>query len=339
MPQPDLTTASNPEAADTPAARMVRRILKDDPQAPSTLTRLVAKAQQSGREAEAATIIETAAAAPGRTALFHTYLGLALEALGRGHAAEAAYRRALALDGDFFQAHMALARIRMPGPSYYAVLEQIHALVRPRVYVEIGVDSGRSLALAGGSELAIGVDPAPQLSVPLPPCARVLEATSDDALAGPAFPALLDGRRVDMAFIDGLHTFDQALRDFVNLERLAAPGAIYLFHDVVPLDPETADRQRRTTFWSGDTWKVLLCLCRYRPDLGLAVIPASPTGLGVVVGLDPANTRIAGQFSAIVAEGMAAGFAEGVGECTAGIPVIPNDPEAIRDALADLRGR
>src|SRR5256885_12302956 len=38
----------------------------------------------------------------------------------------------------------------------------------------------------------------------------------------------LGGRPVDLAFIDGMHLFEFALRDFVNLERYCAPGSTIL---------------------------------------------------------------------------------------------------------------
>jgi predicted O-methyltransferase YrrM len=40
-----------------------------------------------------------------------------------------------------------------------------------------------------------------------------------------------EGRRVDLAFIDGLHRFDQALVEFYYINRLLRPGGVVLFDD------------------------------------------------------------------------------------------------------------
>jgi predicted O-methyltransferase YrrM len=42
-----------------------------------------------------------------------------------------------------------------------------------------------------------------------------------------------EGRRVDLAFIDGLHRFDQALVEFFFVNRLLRPGGVVLFDDAV----------------------------------------------------------------------------------------------------------
>jgi predicted O-methyltransferase YrrM len=42
---------------------------------------------------------------------------------------------------------------------------------------------------------------------------------------------LAEGRRVDLAFIDGLHRFDQAFVEFYYVNRLLRPGGILLFDD------------------------------------------------------------------------------------------------------------
>ena len=103
----------------------------------------------------------------------------------------------------------------------------------------------------------------------------------------------LGGKAVDLAFIDGMHLFEYALRDFSNLERLCTPHSTILVHDCYPLDRQTADRERTTLFWSGDIWRLILLLKKYRPDLEINVIAAPPTGLGVIRNLDPASRVIA----------------------------------------------
>jgi hypothetical protein len=89
-----------------------------------------------------------------------------------------------------------------------------------------------------------------------------------------------------LAFIDGLHLFEQAYSDFVNLERFAGPGSVITLHDCLPLDRITSARTRTTDFYSGDVWKLARCLKEQRPDLRIVSIRTPPTGLCLVTRLD-----------------------------------------------------
>jgi len=42
--------------------------------------------------------------------------------------------------------------------------------------------------------------------------------------------------------------------------------------------------------WSGDIWRLIVLLKKYRPDLSISTIGTPPTGLGLVRNLDP-NSR------------------------------------------------
>ena len=91
---------------------------------------------------------------------------------------------------------------------------------------------------------------------------------------------------VDLAFIDGMHLFEFALRDFTNCEALSGPDSLIVLHDCLPMDALTASRERSTDHWTGDVWKLVLCLLDRRPDLDLTVIDVPPSGLCLVRGLD-----------------------------------------------------
>jgi Methyltransferase domain len=39
-----------------------------------------------------------------------------------------------------------------------------------------------------------------------------------------------------MAFIDGLHHFEQVLRDFINVEKRATSEGLIVIHDCIPFD-------------------------------------------------------------------------------------------------------
>ncbi|WP_337133804.1 class I SAM-dependent methyltransferase, partial [Staphylococcus aureus] len=71
----------------------------------------------------------------------------------------------------------------------------------------------------------------------------------------------------DLAFIDGMHLFEYALRDFINIERHSSSNTLVVIDDIYPNHPAQAERDRRTRAWTGDVWKLHAILTDYRPDL------------------------------------------------------------------------
>ena len=86
------------------------------------------------------------------------------EALAQGQKDQACARfeEAIALEPNIPEAHQGLALAQRPGPDYLQWLARLQAAVQPRVYLEIGVESGTSLRLAQAPTCAIGIDPAPE---------------------------------------------------------------------------------------------------------------------------------------------------------------------------------
>jgi hypothetical protein len=198
--------------------------------------------------------------------------------------------------------HMHRAKRALPGPAYYRALQWIHEALRPAVYVEIGVHEGDSLSVVLPDTLTIGVDPAPHITCTPKGPTRVFTMTSNDFFEQQALPEVMGARHFSLAFIDGLHAFEQALLDFINLERYAGPDSFILLHDCIPLNHVTSARVRTTHFYSGDVWKLTLCLREVRRDLKMAIIPAPPTGLCIVGGLDPTSDRLHTTYDACLAK-------------------------------------
>ena len=182
--------------------------------------------------------------------------------------------------------------------TYYGLLRRIHELRRPALYVEIGVHEGHSLAFVQPGTRIVGVDPAPKVAEP-PADTTIVAQTSDDFFAD---PAALQGETIDLAFADGLHHWEQTLRDVANLERHSSPDSVILIHDCNPIDEVTAARERTTAVWTGDVWKTVVALRRYRPDLTVTVADVGPSGLAIVTGLDPANSVLLDRYDEIVAD-------------------------------------
>jgi predicted O-methyltransferase YrrM len=179
-------------------------------------------------------------------------------------------------------------------------LTSLHRRLVPRLYLEIGVGRGASLRLAQCP--AIGVDPAPKLEEEPRADTILVRCKSDAFFASGAVEAALGSRTIDLAFIDGWHNADVALRDFVNIERYCDRGGAIVLSAIRPTKPEAAVRKPHGRAWTGDVWKVADVLERYRPDLALTYVDNSRTGLLVVQGLDPENCALQDAYEQIERE-------------------------------------
>ncbi len=234
--------------------------------------------------------------------------------------------------------HHQMAQLALPGPIYMETLAAIHSLLRPRTYLEIGVESGRTLAMAAPATRAIGVDPAPRIKKPLGSNARIYALTSDDFFAQIDVAKEFGGLPVDLAFIDGMHHFEFALRDFIAIERRCSRASTVLVHDTYPLDRVTAERERTTLFWSGDVWRLVMALKKYRPELAIHTIAAQPTGLTVIRGLDPGSRILPERLEAIVSEFMTLDYTAIEADKPAALNLVPNELNRIEILLGLASG-
>ena len=213
-------------------------------------------------------------------------------------------------DEALHQAHLAQVARLFPGPDYYTVLRWIHEILRPANYVEIGVRRGASFRLKLPESIGVGIDPEPGFDQATVPMTRIFRTTSDRFFEEQKLPEILAAPTVALAFIDGLHLFDQALMDFINLEQFAGPRSIIMIHDCLPLDELTSARVRTTRFYSGDVWKMVVCLKRERPDLRMATVRTGPTGLCLVARPDPRSQTLREQYQELVAQYAGLNFAQ-----------------------------
>ena len=187
------------------------------------------------------------------------------------------------------------------GPPYARFLRQIHGILKPEWYLEIGTNRGASLKLAPGKSVA--VDPrftmADKAVLEKPAC-LFFQQTSDDFFANPTVRGL--GLRYDLAFLDGLHLFEFLLRDLMNTERCMTPGGVVLMHDTAPFTHNMTARTQVRGAWTGDVWKVLPILRRYRPEVTITHLDLAPTGLAMLTGLGTGNTALDDNYDAIMAE-------------------------------------
>ncbi len=193
---------------------------------------------------------------------------------------------------------------RAEGMGYIEFLRGLHENVLVTSYLEVGCRSGASFTPS--RSLTIGVDPSfslrPQV-MGAKPMLHLFQMTSDAFFATGFLER--NGIRLGFSFLDGMHLFEFLLRDFINAERNSDPGGAIALHDCCPFTHAMTTRDLENLpkgAWTGDVWKLIPILARWRPDLAVQVLGCRPTGLVVVTGLDPENRVLAESHDAILAE-------------------------------------
>jgi len=219
--------------------------------------------------------------------------------------------------------------VRRAFPNYLTILDLLHAELCPTTYVEIGVRHGRSLSRARPDTFCVGIDPRPLRDAA--PNTVIFALESDAFFGSRDLAEILGGRPVDLGFIDGMHTFEASLRDFMNLERFCAPGSVIAVHDCYPKDEAAAIRKGSTD----GVWKLIVCLTEFRPDLQVAVVDVPPTGLGLVTRLDPASTVLEDRSEEIHRRLAALGYDEVAPVKRETLNLVPPDRERVQAVLAE----
>lgn len=184
--------------------------------------------------------------------------------------------------------------------KYTEFLLAIHNRLKPKYYVEIGIRQGAALGLS--QAMSIGIDPSFNINVEIPAFVKLFRCTSDDFFQNYNLRSELNDNSCQLSFIDGLHLFEYALRDFRNIETYCEPESVIIFDDVRPRNKKEAERKQTGGAWTGDIWKIHYCLKKYRPDLKLLPVQTQPTGLLLVTNLDPQNRNLWDSYSQIIEE-------------------------------------
>ena len=149
--------------------------------------------------------------------------------------------------------------------------------------MEIGVNQGETF-LGVNASRKVAVDPKFLFDVDYAktrePHSEFHETTSDDY-----FASIDVGReRFSVVFIDGLHTFEQTLRDFTNAIHLIQDDGIIVIDDVIPSTyqaslPNQSDAfiikaftQSNDNSWMGDTFKLVYFIHSFFPTYELRTI-------------------------------------------------------------------
>ena len=199
---------------------------------------------------------------------------------------------------------------RSEGIFYRNFLSALAKKREVRKYLEIGVQDGHSLKGVSVEE-AIAVDPGLVLSCDP---TEGKEVTHFYRMTSDRFFETQHTDGLDLAFLDGMHLFEYLLRDFYNTEACCKANGLITMHDCLPVDGHMISRTETLIGgWTGDVWKIIPILEKYRPDLGIVCVDCLPTGLVCITNLDPLSTVLKEHYLEIVNE----------------YRTMPNDAEAL----------
>jgi predicted O-methyltransferase YrrM len=187
----------------------------------------------------------------------------------------------------------------------HELLKNLHRLLKPRSYFEIGVNIGSSLTLSRTRTVA--VDPFYRVTQELHCNLHLVRTTSDEFFARKQPLEHFDEPVIDLAFIDGMHLSEYALRDFINVERFTHAGTVIVIDDMLPRSHNEAARDRQRAglagaAWTGDVYKITSSLRRHRRDLVLLEVDTRPTGTAVILLPDRGSDVLHDCYDALVEE-------------------------------------
>lgn len=203
-------------------------------------------------------------------------------------------------------------------------IEVLNAIIEKKIvknYLEIGVNRGKCLFNIKGPEKRLAVDP--YFNFNLWKKIKAIAKNSDN-LKNEYFEVtsdtffienkpFLQNNKIDLAFIDGLHTFEQSLKDTLNTLKHLNENGVIVLHDCNPLDElaafpansiddarkELANLPNWKNIWNGDVWKTIVYIRKNHPELTAFVLDTDH-GLGFVYKKERTNLpEIFNTFDAI----------------------------------------
>ncbi|MFH1427409.1 MAG: class I SAM-dependent methyltransferase [Patescibacteria group bacterium] len=173
------------------------------------------------------------------------------------------------------------------------VIQKIINKIKAKTYLEIGVEYG-STFLKIRAKKKIAVDPSLKISWKrkiyyLPEIFKMkfYKMTSDEFFARRA--SIFSKNKIDVAFIDGLHTFEQSLNDVENCLKYLSQNGVIIMHDCLPASeaaacPSSLGAKKMNSWqgeWCGDVWKTIVNLRSQRDDLNIFVLDTD-RGIGII---------------------------------------------------------
>jgi len=173
------------------------------------------------------------------------------------------------------------------------VIQEIIDRISAKTYIEIGVREGIVFEKVN-CDLKIGIDPCPPYKQEFSEKERYVNSESDEFFNGSEPPFILK-EGIDVAFIDGLHEYEQVVRDVKHCLKYLNTDGFIVVHDCNPAKEVYStkgysyDEARKNAEclglewegpWNGDVWKAIAEL-RKRDDIQIFVL-CCDYGLGII---------------------------------------------------------
>ena len=182
------------------------------------------------------------------------------------------------------------------------VIQRVIDSIGAKNYLEIGVDTGMIISEIQ-AEKKVAVDPNFRFTRQIK-LKRFLGMTKFESFEVPSDDFFIDNAKatlpngIEVAFVDGLHTYDQCLRDIENCLEYLNDGGFIICHDCNPTSSSRAYPVKESIqevfdladkgelpgwdrHWNGDVWKSIVHTRLAHPELNVFTLDTD-FGLGVI---------------------------------------------------------
>jgi hypothetical protein len=158
-------------------------------------------------------------------------------------------------------------------PTRFEIIQNIIEFKKYKSYLEIGCDRNQKFSNIN-IDKRVGIDPVE---------GGTYKMTSDEFFSN-------NNDKFDIIFIDGLHQYEQVIRDVKNSLNCLTKNGIILLHDCLPRTLWNQIYPRINSDWNGDAWKAIV-ECRTYENIDTYTCMAD-RGIGVIVSRKNMNKLI-----------------------------------------------
>ncbi len=172
------------------------------------------------------------------------------------------------------------------------------------MYLEIGVREGVSFRRVRASK-KVGVDVCRTESMKTLGSNEAFYELPSDRFFASIAEGLITIAPVDVALVDGLHTYEQAYRDIINASGVMNPSGVILVDDSYPKTADRANPEPTGRAWNGEVWKAMAHIVKEQPQWSVSTIDLDE-GIGIVSGFgrspEPFDRNIAQEIQSLAYE-------------------------------------